>query len=138
MMTNQWETQVVQSLGVKIGGRTSAPEPMEMLRSNLSGVRPELAHGHGAESRTQAAVETLDDDAPKCPFAAMLSGGDPQASVASASVEWTPEAEQRIAERIPEFVRPMAKVAIEKFATDNGYTQIDATVLDEAKGVFSM
>jgi hypothetical protein len=39
MLTNPMETQMVRSLGVAIGGRTAAPEPMETLRGSL-------VHGH--------------------------------------------------------------------------------------------
>jgi hypothetical protein len=35
MLANPMETQLVESLGVKIGGRTLDPEPMEMLRGSL-------------------------------------------------------------------------------------------------------
>lgn len=35
MLTNSMETQVVRSLGVKIGGRSAPSEPMEMVRSSL-------------------------------------------------------------------------------------------------------
>jgi len=35
MLANPMETQLVESLGVKIGGRTLDPEPMEIVRSAL-------------------------------------------------------------------------------------------------------
>jgi hypothetical protein len=35
MLANPMETQLVESLGVKIGGRTLEPEPMEMVRGAL-------------------------------------------------------------------------------------------------------
>ena len=35
MLANPMETQLVESLGVKIGGRTLDPEPMEILRGSL-------------------------------------------------------------------------------------------------------
>jgi hypothetical protein len=35
MLANPMETQLVESLGVKIGGRTLEPEPMEMLRASV-------------------------------------------------------------------------------------------------------
>ena len=50
---------------------------------------------------------------------------------------WTPEAEKRL-QNIPEFVRPMARTGIEKFAQDHGYPQVSETVLDEAKEFFNM
>ena len=39
MLTNPMETQLVASLGVKIGGRTLAEQPLELTRSALQGGR---------------------------------------------------------------------------------------------------
>ena len=39
MLTNPMETQLVASLGVKIGGRTLPEQPMELLRSSMAGGR---------------------------------------------------------------------------------------------------
>ncbi|HBH01921.1 MAG TPA: protochlorophyllide oxidoreductase [Candidatus Rokubacteria bacterium] len=54
-----------------------------------------------------------------------------------AGAAWTPEAEARV-ERIPSFIRPMARRAIERFAAEHGYATIDETVMDEARGAFGM
>ncbi len=62
-------------------------------------------------------------------------GAGPGAS--SAGVPWTAEASSRL-ENIPEFVRPMAKTGIEKFALERGFAQVDAQVLDQAKDFFGM
>ncbi len=37
MLANPMETQLVESLGVQIGGRALAPEPMELVRSSMVG-----------------------------------------------------------------------------------------------------
>lgn len=37
LLTNPWETQLVRSLGVTIGGQTVAPEPLATLRAALAG-----------------------------------------------------------------------------------------------------
>jgi hypothetical protein len=37
MLANPMETQLVNSLGVKIGGRTLDAEPMELIRTNIAG-----------------------------------------------------------------------------------------------------
>ena len=42
MLTNPMETQLVSSLGVKIGGRTVPPQPMELTRSGLDGAREDV------------------------------------------------------------------------------------------------
>jgi hypothetical protein len=97
MLTNPYETQVVQSLGVRIG--------------------PDAGTSGG-----------------KCPFGAMVPGSEAQAEGA---VRWTSGAEARLA-NIPEFVRPMAKTGIERFARERGTLEVDEKILDAAKDFFGM
>jgi proto-chlorophyllide reductase subunit len=112
MLTNQFETQLVQSLGVRIG--------------------PDSARASA-------------DSAGKCPFPAMVAGmeGAPAgAGVVSQAgesrpVRWTSAAEARLA-NIPEFVRPMARTGIEKFARDRGASEVDEQILDAAREFFGM
>src|SRR5206468_7593832 len=61
-------------------------------------------------------------------FAAMLSEG---ATAVPAAVTWSPEAEVRIA-RIPDFIQPMARRAIERYAEAKGLATITEGVMDEA------
>ncbi len=42
LLTNPGETQLVRALDVKIGGRTSPHQPMELLRSTLAQQRTEV------------------------------------------------------------------------------------------------
>jgi hypothetical protein len=105
MLTNAYETQVVQSLGVRIGP---------------------------AEASAKADG--------KCPFTAMIpatDGARPTQPDEPAHVRWTPGAEARLA-NIPEFVRPMARTGIEKFALDRGVNEVDETILDAARDFFGM
>jgi hypothetical protein len=53
------------------------------------------------------------------------------------TVVWTSAALERL-QRIPDFVRPMARSGIEKYAQDKGLTEIDEAVLDHAKDFFGM
>lgn len=103
MLTNAYETQVVQSLGVRIG-----PDAM----------------ASGAPAGT-------------CPFSAMVPGADGGGVVDPIPVRWTATAEARLA-NIPEFVRPMARTGIEKFALEKGATEVDDRILDEAREFFGM
>jgi hypothetical protein len=108
MLTNAYETQVVQSLGVRIGPQ------VETAAAGTSGG--------------------------SCPFTAMIPGnGDAQPNKAAepVPVRWTAAAEARLA-NIPEFVRPMARVGIEKFARDKGSLEVDEKILDAAKEFFGM
>ncbi len=98
MLTNPMETQVVGSLGVKIGGKQES----------------------------------------KCPFTGMVQEMSESAEVArQTGFPWTDSARQRL-QTIPEFVRPMAKTGIEKYARDKGYSEVDDRVLDEARQFFGM
>ena len=114
MLTNAYETQVVQSLGVRIGPQLEA----------------------GAASRAEAFAEA----GGSCPFSAMIpANGEVQPGKAGAPtpVRWTAAAEARLA-NIPEFVRPMAKTGIERFARERGALEVDEKILDAAKDFFGM
>ena len=107
MLTNAYETQVVQSLGVRIGPTAD----------------PATAESSG-----------------KCPFPGMIPSNEGTAvhrAGEAIAVRWTAAAEARLA-NIPEFVRPMARVGIEKFARDRGTLEVDEKILDAAKEFFGM
>ena len=105
MLTNAYETQVVQSLGVRIG-------PAD--------VSADTAKSAG------------------CPFAGMIPGEEarlrPDEPI---PVRWTAAAEARLA-NIPEFVRPMARTGIERFAQERGAPEVNETILHAAKDFFGM
>jgi DNA-directed RNA polymerase subunit RPC12/RpoP len=125
MLTNPFETQMVKSLGVKVGGRTVPAEPFENLRSTMAGARPDAFEGTGEAGGS-------------CPFAAALGGAEsPAPAAAPAGMAWESAAAARL-ERIPSFIRPMAKRSIERFAAERGYATITETVMDEARTVFGM
>jgi hypothetical protein len=126
MLTNPFETQMVRSLGVKIGGRTAAAEPFEHLRASMAGGRTDAFEGQ-VSAATPAAGSG-------CPFAEMISN---PASAPPARMSWTAAAEARI-ERIPSFIRPMARTAIERYAESKGYAAITEEVLEEARGAMGM
>ena len=107
MLTNAYETQVVQSLGVRIGPATDA-----------------------------AATSS----AGKCPFPGMIpstGGTGEDRADQPVPVRWTAAAEARLT-NIPEFVRPMAKTGIEKFARERGSLEVDEQILDAARDFFGM
>ena len=111
MLTNAYETQVVQSLGVRIGPSTSLGTSPDAASSTASGG--------------------------KCPFSGMIPGTDEARPGEPVPVRWTAAAEARLA-NIPEFVRPMAKTGIEKFAQEKGAAEVDEKILDAAKDFFGM
>jgi Proto-chlorophyllide reductase 57 kD subunit len=113
MLTNAYETQIVQSLGVRIGAENGA------AASTTSGTG--------------------------CPFAAMVPGAEgapngearPGPTGEPIPVRWTSSAEARLA-NIPEFVRPMARTGIERFARERGALEVDEKILDAAREFFGM
>lgn len=118
MVTNPGETQLVTGLGVKIGGRTIAPQPLEFTREAL---------------KSGESAEPMKVDMGKCPFPAMLAGGSPataEPQAAGPALPWTSSAEQRL-NNVPSFVRSLARVGIEQYARDKGYAQIDDIVMQE-------
>jgi DNA-directed RNA polymerase subunit RPC12/RpoP len=126
MLTNPFETQMVRSLGVKVGGRTVPAEPFENLRATMAGARTD-------------AFEPSGEGGSGCPFAASFgadAGRDTPVTDAAA-LAWEAAAEQRLA-NIPSFIRPMARRSIERFAEGKGYTTITEAVMDEARTVFGM
>lgn len=113
MLTNAYETQMVQSLGVRIG--------------------PDAARDASSPGGTGASGS-------KCPFSAMIPGESqslPAPADESMPVRWTAAAEARLA-NIPSFVRPMARTGIEKFAREKGALEVDERILDEARDFFGM
>jgi hypothetical protein len=113
MLTNSYETQIVQSLGVRIGPEAGA---------QASGTATTTGSG--------------------CPFSAMVPGmttGEAQTGPAGVpiAVRWTAAAEARLA-NIPEFVRPMARTGIERFAREQGALEVDEKILDDAREFFGM
>lgn len=114
MLTNAYETQIVQSLGVRIGPGT----------------------GEAASSPAEGPA----DAGTGCPFTAMIpeTGADRHGpSGEPVLVRWTAAAEARLA-NIPEFVRPMARTGIERFARERGALEVDENILDAARDFFGM
>jgi len=117
MLTNQHETDMVRSLGVRIGPAAAAAIANPGMPASATG----------------------EPSAGKCPFSAMLGGTtQPEATATTAEgPEWTPGALTRL-ESIPEMVRPMARAGIEMVARENGHRVIDEDVLAAARSRFGM
>jgi hypothetical protein len=54
MLTNPMETRLVASLGVKIGGSTVGPEPLETIRANVTSGRPDAFTDDGQRTTEHA------------------------------------------------------------------------------------
>jgi hypothetical protein len=136
MLTNPLETQMVKSLGVKVGGAaTTPPRPFEHLRASMAAARPDAFAEQAPAGAAGASPGAVEEPAgPGCPFAAMVNEG---AVAETPRVGWTAEAEARL-ERVPAFIRPMARKAIERYAEGKGYGAVTEQVMDEARGVMGM
>ena len=118
MLTNPWETELVSSLGVKIG-------PREAGGAAAAAARGGAAEAPGGAPRAAAG----------CPFSGMVR--EMEAAAEPSGPRWTTAALARL-EGIPEFVRPMAKQGVEHYAASNGCPVIDERVLDQARSRFGM
>jgi hypothetical protein len=116
MLTNAYETQIVQSLGVRIG--------------------PEIDRGASSASDTRCPFTAMIPSMEGAP-----EGTGQAASTGDAAepipVRWTAGAEARLA-NIPAFVRPMARTGIERFARERGAVEVDEKILDAARDFFGM
>lgn len=109
MLTNPMETEMVSSLGVRIGPASDPAAPAAAAESAAS----------------------------RCPFSGVVREMEEAAARQPSGPAWTPAALARLA-NIPDFVRPMAKQGIEHYAASSGYPEIDERVLDEARERFGM
>ena len=152
MVTNPGETQMVSSLGVKLGGRTVEAEPFEMTRGTLkveaaagSGqmaayLNEKIQGGQPAVAAATAAPAAKDGEKTSgCPFSAMVaemgltSSGKPgDAGPVISEFAWSADAKEKL-DRLPSFVKPMVQSSVEAFARKQGYKTITLQVMDDSK-----
>ena len=123
MLTNPMETQLVSSLGVKIGGREVPEQPLELVRSTLEGGREDVF----ADVAPAGWGESGDGHAAVAPEASSAVG-----SAFPPRVAWTPEALDRL-ERVPRFVRGMVKRIYTDYAQERGLARVTPEVMDRAR-----
>jgi hypothetical protein len=148
MVTNPGETQMVSSLGVKLGGRTAAAEPFEMTRGTLKEeaqagagqmaayLNEKIQSGQPAAAKASAPGKEGEKTGSGCPFSAMvaemgLAKSGSQAGGVSAFT-WTSDAKERL-ERLPAFVKPMVQSSVEAYARRHGHSTITLQVMDDSK-----
>jgi hypothetical protein len=114
MLTNPMETQLISSMGVKIGGREVPAQPMELARTSLEGGRDDAF--------------VLSEDIPLASGASALASGES----APVRIVWTSEATGRL-ERVPSFVRGMVKRIYTDWARETGVSEITPDIMDRAR-----
>ena len=149
MVTNPGETQMVSSLGVKLGGRTVEAEPFEMTRGTLKDEALAGAGQMGAHLNEKiqggqpivaaASPAKAPEKTSGCPFSAMVAemgltaGGKPANGGSSVSeFAWSPDAKEKL-DRLPAFVKPMVQSSVETYARKQGFKTITLQVMDDSK-----
>lgn len=115
MLTNPMETQLVSSLGVRIGGRAVPEQPFEQTRSTLAGARDDAFHEN-------VAPEATGDRAPAAAAQTLTPG----------AVRWSADAIERLA-KVPGFVRGMVKRIYADWAAEHGIAEITPELMDRAR-----
>jgi hypothetical protein len=113
MLTNPMETQLVSSLGVKVGCRTVPGQPLELVRGSLA------SGGEHAFADGDSDIDEAHD------------AGGPDVA-ATLRVSWSAEAAERLA-RVPSFVRGMVKRIYTDYAREHGIQTITPDVMDRAR-----
>jgi len=106
MLTNPMETQLVSSMGVKIGGREVPAQPMELARTSMEG---------GSEDVFDPTDEPIQDQ-----------------TAHPLRVTWTSEAVGRL-DNVPSFVRGMVKRIYTDWAQQNGVNEMNPKIMDRAR-----
>jgi hypothetical protein len=151
MVTNPGETQMVSSLGVKLGGRTVEAEPFEMTKGTLKTeatpapgqmaayLNEKIQGGQPAVSAAAASPAKAPEKASGCPFSAMVaemgltaSGKPANGGSAASEFTWTPDAKEKL-DRLPAFVKPMVQGSVETYARKQGFKTISLQVMDDSK-----
>jgi hypothetical protein len=148
MVTNPGETQMVSSLGVKLGGRTVEAEPFEMTKGTLKTeatpapgqmaayLNEKIQGGQPAVSVAAASPTKAPEKASGCPFSAMvaemgLTNSGKPANGAS-EFTWTADAQEKL-DRLPAFVKPIVQGSVESYARKQGFKTITLQVMDDSK-----
>ncbi|MFQ6046046.1 MAG: PCP reductase family protein [Gemmatimonadales bacterium] len=106
LLANPMETQLVGSLGVKIGGAPLDDRPMEFVREHVEGGALALSAENGPQGAS-------DNGATRGPV-------------------WSEDALERL-ERVPVFVRGMVKRVYLDYASQRGIGEITPDVMDRAR-----
>jgi Proto-chlorophyllide reductase 57 kD subunit len=106
MLANPAETQLVNALGVKIGGRTLEEQPMELVRGAIVGREDAFRD------------ESVPTEEPT--------------GAARVRPRWSEDAQERLA-RVPGFVRGMVKRIYGDYAVERGIAEITPAVMDRAR-----
>ena len=140
MVTNAGETNMMNSLGLKLGAKSAPETSMEGLKA-LAGngqatPAPKPSPAAPAVAATAASPAKAPEKASGCPFSAMVAemgltnSGKP--ATGASEFSWTPDAKEKL-DRLPAFVKPMVQASVEGYARKQGYKSITLQVMDDSK-----
>jgi Proto-chlorophyllide reductase 57 kD subunit len=141
MVTNAGETNMMNSLGLKLSPKSAPETSMEGLRA-LGGngqvaAAPKPSSPAPAVAATAASPAKAPEKASGCPFSAMvaemgLTNSGKPANGGPSEFTWTADAKEKL-ERLPAFVKPMVQASVEGYARKQGVTTISLQVMDDSK-----
>ncbi len=151
MVTNPGETSMLNSLGLKLRGRTEAAASLAGMNSILNkgepaGTRPTAPSTVEKEIPAEHPVSTAATSAAKdgektsgCPFSAMMeemgmtsSGKSTNGGAATSEFTWTADAMEKL-DHLPSFVKPIVQGSVEAYARKQGFKTITLQVMDDSK-----
>jgi hypothetical protein len=137
MLTNAYETQIVQSLGVRIGPAVGAETGTSGTGCPFTAMIPSTPYEGSrdlAPASERERVSHANGAGPGAPASERAGGAG---GAKPPGLSWTAAAEARLS-NIPAFVRPMARTGIERFAREQGSVEVDEKILDAAREFFGM
>ena len=143
MVTNAGETNMMNSLGLKLSPKSAPEKSMEGLQalagngqSTPATMKPAAAP---AVSASAASPAKAPEKASGCPFSAMVaemgltnSGKPANGGSSPSEFTWTADAKEKL-DRLPAFVKPMVQSSVEGYARKQGFTKITLQVMDDSK-----
>lgn len=141
MVTNAGETNMMNSLGLKLSPKAEPAASLDGLRALGRNGQTASAPMPNPAAPAIAATATSPAKAPEkasgCPFSAMVAemgltnSGKPMNS-GPAEFTWTADAKEKL-DRLPAFVKPMVQASVEGYARKQGFKSITLQVMDDAK-----
>ena len=133
MVTNAGETNMMNSLGLKLNAKTETPDPM------VASLAEKMQKAQPAAMTATAPAKTGEKTGSGCPFSAMVaemgltnSGKPANGGSGASEFTWTGDAKEKL-DRLPAFVKPMVQASVEAYARKQGFKSITLQVMDDSK-----
>ncbi len=133
MVTNAGETNMMNSLGLKLNTKTETPDPM------VASLAEKMQKAQPAGMTAAASAKTGEKTGSGCPFSAMVaemgltnSGKPANGGSGASEFTWTADAKEKL-DRLPAFVKPMVQSSVETYARKQGFKTITLQVMDDSK-----